>query len=167
MAARQNYDLLETGPAQIHGLLLMAKVLHLQGRPALEYRALLAIVERAPDNPAYQHLLEDAQRTAGLLFDGVHTEAEAEPPRACFSFTVPPSRRPDWQPADWIALAERRVPIRAMGGHRPLTFLVDGAPIASDRVRRDASWTPPGPGFYRLTVIDADGQTARAEVRVQ
>ena len=54
-----------------------------------------------------------------------------------------------------------------MGGHRPLSFLVDGAPIGSDRVRRDASWTPPGPGFYRLTVIDADGQTARAEVRVQ
>ena len=104
MAAWRNYDLLNTGPAQIPALQLIAKALHLQGHPALEYRALAAIVERAPDNPGYRHLLEDARRSAGLLFDSMHIEAEAEPPRACLRFTVPPSRRPDWQPADWIVL---------------------------------------------------------------
>ena len=39
----------------------------------------------------------------------------------------------------------------------PLTFLVDGAPIPAEPVRREAAWQPPGPGFYRLTVLDAEG----------
>ena len=37
------------------------------------------------------------------------------------------------------------VTIRAMGGRRPLTFLVDGAPLPADRVRREAAWQPAGP----------------------
>ena len=59
------------------------------------------------------------------------------------------------------------VPIRAMGGRRPLVFLVDGAPIPSELVRRETAWKPPDAGFYRLAVIDSDGQTAHVEVRVQ
>ncbi|HEY4251274.1 MAG TPA: penicillin-binding protein 1C [Roseomonas sp.] len=59
------------------------------------------------------------------------------------------------------------VTLRAMGGQRPLTFLVDGQPLLHERARREASWTPPGPGFFRVTVLDAGGQAARAEVRVR
>jgi penicillin-binding protein 1C len=59
------------------------------------------------------------------------------------------------------------VTLRAAGGRRPLTFLVDGAPIAAERARRETAWTPPGPGFYRVTVLDADGTAARAELRVR
>ena len=59
------------------------------------------------------------------------------------------------------------VTLRAMGGQRPLTFLVDGQPIVHERARREASWQPPGPGFFRITVLDALGQAARAEVRVR
>ncbi len=70
-------------------------------------------------------------------------------------------------PPGAVLQLEGSVPIRAMGGHRPLSFMVDGAPIASDRIRRNANWRPPSPGFYRLTVIDADGQTANAQVRVR
>ena len=33
------------------------------------------------------------------------TEAEAEPARACLVFTSPPSRRPDFNPQDWIVLS--------------------------------------------------------------
>ncbi len=54
-----------------------------------------------------------------------------------------------------------------MGGRRPLTFLVDGAPLAVDPARREAAWNPQAPGFYRLTVLDADGTAARAAVRVK
>jgi penicillin-binding protein 1C len=54
-----------------------------------------------------------------------------------------------------------------MGGRRPLTFLVDGAPLQTDPARRETSWSPPGPGFYRLTVLDAEGAAARAGVRVK
>ena len=59
------------------------------------------------------------------------------------------------------------VTLRAAGGRRPLTFLVDGAPLALERARREVAWTPPGPGFYRITVLDADGVSARAELRVR
>jgi penicillin-binding protein 1C len=59
------------------------------------------------------------------------------------------------------------VTIRAAGGRRPLTFLVDGAPVAAERARREVAWTPPGPGFYRITVLDADGAATGAELRVR
>ncbi|TCZ57836.1 transglycosylase domain-containing protein [Roseicella aquatilis] len=59
------------------------------------------------------------------------------------------------------------VTLRAAGGRRPLTFLVDGAPLPAEPARREAAWTPPGPGFYRVTVLDAVGAAARAEVRVR
>ncbi|MFL1461667.1 transglycosylase domain-containing protein [Roseococcus sp. DSY-14] len=60
-----------------------------------------------------------------------------------------------------------RVVLRAQGGQRPLAFLVDGAPIASDPARREAGWTPPGPGLYRITVLDRAGAAARTELRVR
>ncbi|MBY0339449.1 MAG: penicillin-binding protein 1C, partial [Acetobacteraceae bacterium] len=71
-------------------------------------------------------------------------------------------------PPPGAVLAEGgRVVIRAMGGQRPLRFLVDGAPIASDPARRETPWEPPGPGFYRVTVVDAAGGAVRAELRVR
>jgi penicillin-binding protein 1C len=59
------------------------------------------------------------------------------------------------------------VTLRAMGGQRPLTFLVDGAPLPTDPARRDTNWVPPAPGFYRLTVLDAAGGHAQAAVRIK
>ena len=59
------------------------------------------------------------------------------------------------------------VVLRAMGGRRPLTFLVDGLPVQGAAARREAGWEPAGPGFYMVTVLDADGLSARAAVRVR
>jgi penicillin-binding protein 1C len=59
------------------------------------------------------------------------------------------------------------VTVRVMGGRRPLAFMVDGQVLPSERYRRDAAWTPAGPGFYRLTVLDAEGSAVHAEVRVK
>ncbi len=59
------------------------------------------------------------------------------------------------------------VVLRAMGGRRPLTFLIDGAPLPGDPARREAAWTPGASGFYRVTVLDADGGAAHAVVRVK
>jgi penicillin-binding protein 1C len=70
-------------------------------------------------------------------------------------------------PSGAVLSADGPVTIRVMGGHRPLTFLVDGAPLANDGVRRDAAWQPSGPGFYRLTVLDTDGTAVRASVQVR
>lgn len=70
-------------------------------------------------------------------------------------------------PPDSTLSADGPVTLRAMGGRRPLTFLVDGAPLPTDAARREVSWLPAAPGFYRLTVLDANGASARAAVRVR
>ncbi len=70
-------------------------------------------------------------------------------------------------PGAQLAAEDGAVVLRAMGGRRPLTFLVDGAPLAAAAARREAAWTPPSAGFYQLTVLDADGVSARAAVRVR
>lgn len=54
-----------------------------------------------------------------------------------------------------------------MGGRRPLTFLVDGMPVAADPARREAAWLPPAPGFYRITILDSGGGSTRAAIRVR
>ncbi|MDX2258906.1 MAG: penicillin-binding transpeptidase domain-containing protein, partial [Hyphomicrobiaceae bacterium] len=56
--------------------------------------------------------------------------------------------------------------IKADGGALPLTFLIDGEPIASEPHRRDVVWMPRGPGFARLSVIDAKGRADRVTVRL-
>jgi penicillin-binding protein 1C len=72
-------------------------------------------------------------------------------------------------PPQGASLAEGpgHVTLRAAGGRRPLTFLVDGSPVSVEPARREAAWVPPGPGFYRITVLDAEGAAARAEVRIR
>lgn len=57
--------------------------------------------------------------------------------------------------------------LKADGGALPLTWLVDGAPIESDPHARDTTWQPPGPGFTKLTVIDANGKVDRVSVRLK
>jgi len=45
--------------------------------------------------------------------------------------------------------------------------MVNGAPLDTARiVGRRAYWHPAGPGFARVTVIDAAGQQASANVRL-
>jgi penicillin-binding protein 1C len=66
-----------------------------------------------------------------------------------------------------IAQPTGSITLRAGGGRRPLAFLVDGARLPSQPHRREVAWSPPGPGFYRITVLDADGTAATASVRVR
>jgi penicillin-binding protein 1C len=70
-------------------------------------------------------------------------------------------------PPGAVLSADGPVTIRVMGGRRPLTFLIDGAPLSTDRIRRDVAWLPVGPGFYHLTVLDADGAAVRTAVQVR
>ena len=50
-------------------------------------------------------------------------------------------------PPGAVIASDSPVTLRVMGGRRPLTFMVDGAPLAAEPARRQAAWTPPGPGF--------------------
>jgi len=58
------------------------------------------------------------------------------------------------------------VPLEAAGGRGPLRWLVDGRPLAPATPRHALYWRPDGPGFAQLTVIDAQGRSARATVRL-
>ena len=69
-------------------------------------------------------------------------------------------------PPPGAVLAQRDLVIRLMGGQRPFTFLVNGDPLPTDPARRETRWQPPSPGFYRLTVLDAEGEMAQSAVWV-
>lgn len=94
----------QAGEAEIPGLLLMADALHALDRDAQAVLVWQAVVDRAPDNPTYQKALKDMQRSVGVLVRKVHTETDADPPRVCVEFTVPPVRRSDFAPEDWVRL---------------------------------------------------------------
>jgi penicillin-binding protein 1C len=60
-----------------------------------------------------------------------------------------------------------RLPLIADGGRKPLRWLVNGIPVNSVPHRRRADWRPDGEGFVRITVIDAEGASARAQVQLK
>ena len=45
--------------------------------------------------------------------------------------------------------------------------MVNGVPLAADSTRRTLFFQPDGPGFVRLTVMDARGAADSVMVRVQ
>ena len=96
------FSLVGAGAPEIPSLLLMADALRRLDRPVQMITALEAVVERAPDEARYRDQLAAARRAAGMLVRNVATEPDAEPARACITFTVAPARRTDWQPGDWI-----------------------------------------------------------------
>lgn len=57
--------------------------------------------------------------------------------------------------------------LSAQGGTRPLTWLVNGAPLDSPAHRRAVTWRPDGPGFARITVLDAEGRSDTADIRLR
>jgi penicillin-binding protein 1C len=54
----------------------------------------------------------------------------------------------------------------AIGGKQPLLWLVNGKPLPPGPPRRPIYWQPEGIGFSQLTVIDAEGRSARSTVRL-
>ncbi len=60
-----------------------------------------------------------------------------------------------------------QVPVRVAGGVLPLTVLVNGVAAGEIDSRRRGLIDPPGPGFVRLTVMDAAGAADTVVVRIQ
>ena len=69
------------------------------------------------------------------------------------------SRCPTASPTRWR--------LKIAGGVEPLTVLVNGLPTAARADRRTLFVDPDGPGFVRLTVIDAKGAVDSVMVRLQ
>ena len=84
----------------------------------------------------------------------------AEPPRIMFP---PDGAR--------LELAGGRAPdpvaLKIAGGRAPLTVMVNGVPLSGPGGRRTLFFQPDGPGFVRLTVLDARGAADSVTVRLQ
>ena len=65
------------------------------------------------------------------------------------------------------ARAPEPVALKIAGGRAPLTVMVNGVPLAPQGGRRTVFFKPDGPGFARLTVMDARGATDSVTVRLQ
>ncbi|MEQ1577113.1 MAG: penicillin-binding protein 1C [Hyphomicrobium sp.] len=74
---------------------------------------------------------------------------------------------PDRSELDVQEREEEPLVLKAEGGALPLTWLVDGAPIASDPHTREVAWQPDGRGFVKLQVVDAKGTVDRVTVRLR
>jgi penicillin-binding protein 1C len=61
----------------------------------------------------------------------------------------------------------RGLSLSARGGRAPLTWYAEGERIAREDTSGRAIWRPSAPGFYNVTVVDADGQSARTRVRIR
>jgi len=61
----------------------------------------------------------------------------------------------------------RAVPVKVVGGVPPLTVLVNGVAVGALDGRRQQLIDPPGPGFARVTVMDASGAADTVVVRFQ
>jgi penicillin-binding protein 1C len=59
------------------------------------------------------------------------------------------------------------IALKIVGGSGPLTVLVNGLPLPAAAGRRTLFFEPEGPGFVRLTVMDASGATDSVMVRLQ
>jgi penicillin-binding protein 1C len=59
------------------------------------------------------------------------------------------------------------MPVKIAGGVLPLTVLVNGVSVGEIDGRRQRVVEPPGPGFTRLTVIDAVGAADTVVIRIQ
>jgi penicillin-binding protein 1C len=94
------------------------------------------------------------QKLAPGAFD-LDRSAEAQGPKILYP--------PDGSVVAWDG---REVPLEAAGGHGALRWLIDGRPLPAARPRRTSYWRPSGIGFARITVIDGDGRSARATVRL-
>lgn len=57
--------------------------------------------------------------------------------------------------------------VRVTGGTAPFTWLADGVPVIVGMKAREAMLALPGMGFVTLSVIDAEGRSARSQVRVR
>jgi penicillin-binding protein 1C len=91
--------------------------------------------------------------------DGVPT-AVSEPPRIMFPpdgarLELGSNGKPD------------AVPLKITGGLAPLTVMVNGVPLPAPSARRTLFFAPDGPGFVRLTVMDARGAADSVMVRLQ
>jgi len=61
----------------------------------------------------------------------------------------------------------RGLSLSARGGRAPLTWYAEGERVAGEPTSGRAIWRPSSPGFYDVTVVDADGVSRSVRVRIR
>jgi penicillin-binding protein 1C len=89
------------------------------------------------------------------LDPGAQATSQTSGPRIIFP--------PDGAVIEWRG---EDVPLEAVGGKRPLHWLVDDRLLTPGPPRRGIHWQPEGIGFVQLSVIDAAGRSAHSRVRL-
>lgn len=89
---------------QVAALDIMRAALVALKEPVPEVQVLGAIARRLPHDAAIQAEVAKRRQELGLLFNGLTTDAEAFPARACLAFLGDPSTSPDFHPGDWVTL---------------------------------------------------------------
>ncbi|MES2599453.1 MAG: penicillin-binding protein 1C [Pseudomonadota bacterium] len=64
-------------------------------------------------------------------------------------------------------VSQSAMPVKVAGGVLPMTMMVNGVAVGNIDSRRQKLVDPPGPGFVRLTVMDATGAADTVVVRIQ
>ncbi|MEM8576490.1 MAG: penicillin-binding protein 1C [Pseudomonadota bacterium] len=106
-----------------------------------------------PPPPRDALLLSTAELPAPLQRFGA-AQARADAPAVAF-------------PPDGAELAAaQNLVVKVRGGHLPLTVFVNGAPAVTGLRSRTAHLPWPGPGFSRIAVVDASGQSSAVRVRM-
>ena len=103
-ASWQAYTHGDRGAEAVPTLQVMADALRTQDHRAQEIDVLTEAATLAPDDQKIAAQLATSSRAAGMLVRKTKVEADADQPRACISFTVPPTPRTDFVPGDWVSL---------------------------------------------------------------
>lgn len=115
-------------------------------------------LDAQPPAPAATLLVSNAELPAPLQrfrSRSAAFEAAADAPAVAFP--------PDGAEVELLAAGLK---VRVQGGTAPFTWLADGVPLAVALSDRETILALPGTGFVTLSVIDAEGRSARVSVRV-
>ena len=123
--------------------------------PAL-FDAFDAVARTLPRNEGGSGIrLEDAEDTTAPV-PLASFERQNEPPHILF----PPHQAEVWKDRSTRSF------VLAAEGRRPLSWYVDGEPVKRNSAG-DAVWLPSMPGFYKVSVVDAEGRTSKSDVRIR
>lgn len=131
---------------------------------------LFQVFDRLPDAPA-AHLKKPAhllQAAHGDLPPGLKRLDRAHS-RTQWVHNSPPPQITFPLPGSLILLPEagQKLILKAEGGKRPLTWVVNGYPLPARRWARELQWQPDGPGFTEITLIDALGRRVTSDIQIQ
>lgn len=61
---------------------------------------------------------------------------------------------------------QKAIPCYLQGGVKPYTWLIDGQPVSIQSWQQKYFWQAKNPGFYRISVIDAVGETMSVKIEL-